>query len=144
MKVLDLQCTQQHVFEGWFASEDDFLDQCVRGLVACPVCGDASIAKRLSAPRLNLGSSASAVESPHELISGAGIGPELQGAWLALVRNIVANTDDVGYQFAEEARKIHYGEIKERGIRGKASRAQTESLIAVSYTHLTLPTNREV
>jgi len=139
MKVLDLQCTQRHVFEGWFASEDDFLDQCVRGLVACPVCGDASIAKRLSAPRLNLGSSASAAESPHELVAGAGIGPELQAAWLALVRNIVANTDDVGYQFAEEARKIHYGETKERGIRGKASRAQTESLIEEGIAVMPLP-----
>jgi len=128
MKVLDLQCTQRHVFEGWFASEADFLDQCVRGLVACPVCGDASIAKRLSAPRLNLGSSASAAESPHELVAGAGIGPELQAAWLALVRNIVANTDDVGYQFAEEARKIHYQETPQRSIRGVATRTEAEEL----------------
>jgi hypothetical protein len=139
MKVLDLQCSQQHVFEGWFASEDDFLDQCVRGLVACPVCGDASIAKRLSAPRLNLGNTASAPESAHELVSGAGMGPELQATWLALVRKILANTDDVGYQFAEEARKIHYGETKERGIRGKASRAQTESLIEEGIAVMPLP-----
>jgi hypothetical protein len=141
MKVLDLQCGQQHVFEGWFASEDDFLDQCARGLVACPMCGDVSIAKRLSAPRLNLGSSASALEPSSELVSGAGMEPALQATWMALVRKILANTVDVGYQFAEEARKIHYGETKERGIRGKASRAQTESLLeeGIAVLPLLLP-----
>lgn len=55
MKVLDLQCGQQHVFEGWFASEDDFLSQHARHLVACPLCGDETITRKLSAPRLNLG-----------------------------------------------------------------------------------------
>jgi hypothetical protein len=54
VKVLDLQCGQQHVFEGWFGSEDDFQSQLMRGLVACPMCGDVSVTKRLSAPRLNL------------------------------------------------------------------------------------------
>lgn len=54
VKVLDLQCGQQHVFEGWFGSEGDYLSQLERGLVACPMCGDASVTKRLSAPRLNL------------------------------------------------------------------------------------------
>ena len=55
MKVLDLKCAGQHVFEGWFASEDDFQSQLSRGLVQCPMCGDAAISKQLSAPRLNLG-----------------------------------------------------------------------------------------
>ena len=55
MKVLDLACANQHLFEGWFASEDDFVAQCARRLVECPVCGDAEVSKKLSAPRLNLG-----------------------------------------------------------------------------------------
>lgn len=141
MKVLDLQCGQRHVFEGWFASEDDFLDQRARGLVTCPMCGDASIVKRLSAPRLNLGSSASAESASNDLVALAGTEPSLQATWMALVRKILANTDDVGTKFAEEARKIHYGETKERGIRGKASRAQTESLIeeGIAVMPLLLP-----
>ena len=61
MKVLDLQCAQGHGFEGWFGSEDDFQSQQARALVQCPLCGDASISKKLSAPRLNL-SRASAPE----------------------------------------------------------------------------------
>jgi hypothetical protein len=55
MKVLNLQCTQNHAFEGWFASEDDFQSQLGRGLVECPVCGDPAVVKMLSAPRNNLG-----------------------------------------------------------------------------------------
>jgi hypothetical protein len=57
MKVLDLQCSQQHSFEGWFGSEDDFQSQLTRGLVQCPMCGSAEITKKLSAPRFNLGKS---------------------------------------------------------------------------------------
>ena len=58
MKVLDLQCASGHVFEGWFASHEDFAAQHARGLLSCPVCNDAQIIKRLSAPRLNLGTGA--------------------------------------------------------------------------------------
>jgi hypothetical protein len=58
MKVLDLQCSQQHSFEGWFGSEDDFQNQLARNLVQCPMCGNAEITKKLSAPRFNLGKSA--------------------------------------------------------------------------------------
>lgn len=139
MKVLDLQCGHQHVFEGWFASEDDFLDQQGRGLVECPVCGDASITKKLSAPRLNLGGARADVSSSHEVVSTAGIDQTLQAAWMAVARRIMANTDDVGNRFAEEARKIHYGETKERGIRGQASRADTESLIEEGIAVMPFP-----
>jgi hypothetical protein len=144
MKVLDLQCGEQHQFEGWFGSEDDFLNQCERGLVECPVCGDASISKRLSAPRLNLGSArADVLDVP--VLPDRMEPPEsaqvLQAAWMALAHKIVATTDDVGTKFAEEARKIHYGEAKERGIRGQASRAETEALLeeGIAVLPLLLP-----
>ncbi len=141
MKVLDLQCAHQHVFEGWFASENDFLSQRERGLVECPVCADASITKRLSAPRLNLTSARG--EAPVQPEAAPVASPEtaLQTAWLAVARNIMAHTDDVGNQFAEEARKIHYGEIPERAIRGQASAQETESLIdeGIAVLPLLLP-----
>ena len=141
MKVLDLQCGEQHRFEGWFGSEDDFLDQCERGLVECPICGDASISKCLSAPRLNLGSARAAPPVVSELLALPEPAQALQAAWLAVARKIVAATDDVGTRFAEEARKIHYGEVKERGIRGQASRAETEALIeeGIAVLPLLLP-----
>jgi hypothetical protein len=135
VKVLDLHCSQHHGFEGWFASEDDFQSQLARGLVECPFCGDTAIAKKLSAPRLNLG--ASPPETRQEVISMPDA--ELQSAWLKMVRHVMANTDDVGERFAEEARRIHYGETEERGIRGQASREETEALLEEGIGVLPLP-----
>jgi hypothetical protein len=76
MKVLDLQCSQQHSFEGWFGSEGDFQSQLNRGLVQCPLCGSAEIIKKLSAPRFNLGKTVApevtkTTESKNEITSGS-------------------------------------------------------------------------
>ena len=125
MKVLDLQCRLGHVFEGWFASEDDFQGQRQRGLVQCPLCGDGHVEKRLSAPRLNLGAAAPREVAPESVpataTSAAVLPPALQAAWLDLARKIVAQTEDVGTRFADEARRMHHGEIEERAIRGQAT-----------------------
>lgn len=139
MKVLNLQCRQSHGFEGWFASEDDFQAQLARGLVECPLCGDAAITKMPSAPRLNLGASGPAAAAPakQEVVSAPNA--QLQAAWLQLVQKVLANTEDVGERFAEEARKIHYGETEERGIRGQASKEETESLLEEGISVLPLP-----
>ncbi len=142
MKVLDLQCAAQHTFEGWFGSEDDFTDQRQRGLVECPFCGDADVSKKLSAPRLNLGAAREPEPSSRELVAGdAGMEQAAMQAWMVVARQIVARTEDVGERFAEEARKIHYGEVPERGIRGRASAAETESLLdeGISVMPLALP-----
>ena len=129
MKVLNLQCAQMHLFEGWFASEGDYLSQQERGLVACPICNDATITKRLSAPRLNLGGSrvepADRPDAPSDTPTNTG----LQAAVMMVARHILANTDDVGVNFAAEARKMHYGESEVRGIRGQATSAEAVSLI---------------
>ena len=143
MKVLDLVCTHGHVFEGWFASEDDFLAQRERAEIECPFCGDARIAKKLSAPRLNLSNADVSAQNAtrQDVVGAAGMGEDLQAAWLTLARRIVAQTDDVGERFAEEARRIHYGESQERGIRGQASKAETEALIdeGIAVLPLALP-----
>lgn len=139
MKVLDLQCGFLHVFEGWFASENDYLSQRERSLVECPVCGDAAITKRLSAPRLNLGRVGPETAVTDEVVSPVGLDQSLQAAWMAVARRIVATTEDVGNQFAEEARKIHYGETAERGIRGKASSEETAALQEEGIAVLSLP-----
>ena len=138
MKVLDLQCAQGHSFEGWFGSEDDFQSQQARALVQCPLCGDASISKKLSAPRLNL-SRASAPETSQRVERDepsdkalAVAGPQdadMAKRWMEIGRHLMANTTDVGQNFAEEARKIHYGEAPERGIRGQTSAREARELI---------------
>ena len=149
MKVLDLQCAHQHRFEGWFGSEDDFQSQLGRGLVECPMCGDTHISKMLSAPRLNLGAVQPAVAdapaAPAEpsrvpaTATAAPADPDMQAAWMKMVRHVIANTEDVGSQFAEEARKIHYGERKERNIRGEATAEETEALLDEGIDVLPLP-----
>lgn len=135
MKVLDLQCTHGHSFEGWFGSEEDFQSQLSRALVECPLCGDTAVAKKLSAPRLNLGAVAPA--EPRRDV--AAVEPQLQAAWMKMVRQVLADTEDVGGQFAEEARRIHYGEAAERNIRGQASREETESLLEEGIAVMPLP-----
>jgi len=153
MKVLDLRCQQQHSFEGWFASEDDFQSQNTRSLVECPFCGDHHITKLLSAPRLNLsGTSSQDQHLPlHEVSestsiattseqSAAVVPSEVhQEAWLKMVQHVLTHTEDVGGQFAEEARKMHYGETPERAIRGQVSREETSALIEEGIQVMPLP-----
>ena len=132
MKVLDLQCTLGHVFEGWFGSEADFLEQHQKSLVQCPLCGDPSVSKKLSAPRLSLSGSRMAPQEPRGSgdVPGAAISssPGPTDAWLAVAKKLVSETTDVGSDFAEEARKMHYGEKKSRGIRGTATPDETHAL----------------
>ena len=137
MKVLDLECAQHHVFEGWFGSEDDFQGQLARGLVECPLCGDTQVAKRLSAPRINLGAAEPKQQQKHEVM--ATTDAAMQAQWLKMVHHVLANTEDVGERFAEEARRIHYGESQERSIRGQASADETEALLEEGIGVLPLP-----
>ncbi len=160
MKVLNLQCTHQHSFEGWFASEDDFQSQLVRGLVECPMCADKGIQKMPSAPRLNFGaqqavstaasnaSVASAASAPDALAastelvasaSGAGPNHEQQAAFLKALRHVLANTEDVGDKFASQARRMHYGEEEARNIRGQASPREAIELIEEGIAVMPLP-----
>jgi hypothetical protein len=142
MKVLDLQCAHEHRFEGWFASEDDFRDQLERGLVQCPACGDAAIMKRLSAPRLNFGSAREPEAVPATrpaAPAGGAAGLSLQQAWLTMARHIAAHSDDVGRRFSEEARRMHYGEIGQRAIRGEATVDEALEMIDEGIEILPLP-----
>jgi hypothetical protein len=165
MKVLDLQCRLGHSFEGWFGSQADYDAQRERSLVTCPVCNDSEITKMLSAPRLNLGHGAAPEPKQVDGSPGAGsaagsspsgpadaasaapalpdVAPEalqhMQAALMNMVRHVMANTEDVGPQFAEEARKIHYGEREARHIRGQATREETEALIDEGIEVMALP-----
>ncbi len=125
MKVLNLRCTHDHPFEGWFASEDDYQSQQARGLMTCPMCGDNTIARLPSAPRLN-------VSKSHDMAAPASQSTAepatMQAVWMRAVQHVLNNTVDVGSQFAEEARRIHYGEAEERAIRGQATRDDAEAL----------------
>ena len=142
MKVLDLQCRSEHVFEGWFASEEDFQSQLQRSLVQCPLCGDGQVHKRLSAPRLNLGATppgppAHSPSAPP--LESSSHPPLLFSTWLQQARRMVAESEDVGSRFAEEARKIHAGDADERAIRGQATLQETVQLLDEGIAVLPLP-----
>jgi hypothetical protein len=112
MKVYNLSCERDHRFEGWFSSEEDFSSQLQQQHIECPLCESRGIRKMLSAPRLNL----SGAQAPKP-----GMHPELQAKFLQAARQLIADTEDVGERFVEEARRIHYKEAPHRGIRGVAS-----------------------
>jgi hypothetical protein len=133
MKVLDLRCANDHRFEGWFGSDADLQSQQERGLLTCPVCGHNEVERLPSAPRLNLSSSRAETAQKGvaaKAAEGEGGAPAaaLQQLYLKAVRHVLANTEDVGERFAEEARRMHYNEAPERGIRGTTSREQAQEL----------------
>jgi hypothetical protein len=122
VKVFDLCCDADHLFEGWFGSQEEFDAQLHAGKIGCPLCGSVQISRRPSAARLNLGSPAAPV---------AAAMPEpaqLQSALVRAALRIIENTEDVGERFAEEARRIHYQEAPERGIRGVATHSEAQAL----------------
>jgi hypothetical protein len=144
MKVLNLRCAHAHHFEGWFASEDDFQSQFERGLVECPLCADKAITKLPTAPRLNV----SGAREPSSVTAEPAAAPTLtptaeavttQSMWLRAVQHVMATTDDVGERFAEEARRIHYGEVEERAIRGQATREDALALQEEGIEVMSLP-----
>ena len=133
MKVFDLCCDADHLFEGWFASQDDFDEQLGAGRIGCPLCGSALIRRRPSAPRLNLGAPAQPAATP--ALDAA----QTQNAVVQATRQLIANTEDVGDRFAEEARRIHYKEVPERAIRGVASGAEAQELVQEGIRIMALP-----
>lgn len=133
MKVINLRCDQEHAFEGWFASEDDYVSQSGRGLVHCPVCDSAAVRKLPSAPHLNIGNAQPARQTPVPGMTPA------QMQLLESVRQLIAASEDVGERFVEEARKIHYEEAERRSIRGIASAEDRAALEDEGIDVLTVP-----
>lgn len=151
LKVYDLQCSRSHVFEGWFAGDQGFDDQQQRGLLSCPMCGDTTITRKLSAPRINLGRSAGPVpaeEAAHEqapagsqpvMAAGASSLARVQAEILRQAREMVRASENVGARFAEEALKIHRGEADERSIRGTATPGERQELAEAGVPVMAVP-----
>lgn len=134
MKVYNLRCEHEHRFEGWFSSEEDFCAQSDKGLIACPVCANRAVTRLPSAPRLNL--SGAQEPSPSSVEQAQA---EVQAQVAAAIRHIVANTEDVGEQFADEARRIHYKETPDRAIRGVATPDECVALVDEGIEIAALP-----
>jgi hypothetical protein len=154
MKVLDLRCAAGHAFEGWFASEDDYGSQRERGLLDCPVCGNAEVVRLPSAPRLNLSGAREPASAQAPARAGAGAAGTAEPAapsvdmalhggavqrFVEAVAELLNSSEDVGTRFAEEARRIHYGESEAKGIRGQATAEEREALADEGIEVFTLP-----
>lgn len=122
MIVFDLICDEEHRFEGWFRNSEEFEDQIETGLLTCPVCGSELITKLLSPSRLNLGK----VEKQAEDLLA--LQHDAQQLLTRINQYINTHFDDVGNEFADEARKMHYGESDERNIRGTATLDEAHEL----------------
>ncbi|GJE15531.1 DUF1178 family protein [Methylobacterium marchantiae] len=148
-----LVCEHGHDFEGWFRSSDSYDEQAAGGLVECPVCGSVKIAKAMMAPAVAKAAVKPAAPvgpatetASKELVAPATVPmmaePERQlRALVRAVREHVTRTaDDVGRQFPEEARRMHYGEAASRPIYGEASPAEARALIEEGIDVAPLPT----
>jgi len=136
MIVFDLKCPQTHVFEAWFGSSADYEDQRARGLLSCPICGDADIAKAVMAPNIPAKSNrapASATAAPD---------PKALMAALAQAQaKMLEGSQWVGLSFADKARAMHAGEETVAPIHGQTSLAEAKALIedGVPVAPLPLP-----
>lgn len=161
--VVDLHCAQGHVFEGWFASADDLGAQQAKGLLSCPVCGDLQVTRRPSAVRLNVShlkreatsetksegghrpstdrspAATQPAVDPERAAAEADAKAHLKALYYQVVKDVIAQTEDVGEQFADEARSIHHGDAPARAIRGQTTPEQREALREEGIDVLSLP-----
>jgi hypothetical protein len=107
--------------------------------MACPLCGDTAITRLPSAPRLNVSGAREPRAQAAAATPAAPVEVTMQAAWLRAVRQVMRQTVDVGNRFAEEARRIHYGEADERAIRGIATPDEAEALKEEGIEVMALP-----
>ena len=130
MILFNLRCADGHDFEAWF-KDGEAWERRSAGAVTCPVCGGTDVTKAPMAPRIGRHRGEPEAASP--------VPAELAGQLRRLRRTIEDNCDYVGERFAEEARKIHYGETRPRDIYGEASKAEAEALLEEGVVFQRIP-----
>ena len=116
-----LVCDQDHEFEGWFGSSQDYDDQSAQGLMACPACGSLQVRKQIMAPAV--------AGTKKRGGPPADMRQMMMEAMGRVRRHVEENFDDVGDAFAKEARAIHQGKAEERGIYGPATSEEVKGLL---------------
>ncbi len=144
MIIFDLCCDKDHRFEGWFRSADDFQAQAAQGVILCPVCESHQVRRVPSAVAIggNKPSESTIPTSSGSASSATSVAvsdSQIMGVYRQMMQSILANTEDVGARFAEEARKIHYKEVPERSIRGQTTAEERETLREEGIEVLQLP-----
>lgn len=130
-----LSCAADHTFEAWFASSGDYEKQQERGLVSCPQCGSSQVEKALMAPA----AVSSRGETEPMALAASDEQRQVMHKLKALSERLRENADYVGARFPEEARRIHFGETKPRGIYGEATSDEARSLAEDGIEFMPLP-----
>lgn len=153
-----LQCDRQHGFDGWFKDSAAFERQSAGGLITCPICSSPAVTRALMAPALSLtarhgtapvpATAAPAAPKPPEApvsppgqdaVTAATMPDQLRALLQRLRGEVEKSCDYVGRDFAEEARRIHYGETDARGIYGETTASEAEALNEEGITFGVLP-----
>ena len=142
-----LRCNAEHEYEAWFQNSSAFEKQAESGLLSCPDCGSSEVSRALMAPALQ-GTRREMVPVPADAPSGeqkqvATQALALKQQLLGLRRKIEENFDNVGDRFADEARKIHYGDSDARGIYGDTTPQEREALADEGIEVGTIPWLRD-
>ncbi len=116
-----LRCSGSHSFEGWFRDSTTFEAQAAAGEISCPTCNDTHVDRAPMAPRVAKSNDRPSLPAPDPAV--------LREMLRSIRRSVEANCEHVGAQFAEEARKIHYGETEARNIYGGATADEVSGLI---------------
>jgi len=139
MIVFDLGCANNHRFEGWFDSNEDYERQVASKLVACPLCGSADVTRVPHATHIRTANKDAPARADSSFAAPQQYANVDSDVLAKVIEHIVRNTEDVGSAFPEEARKIHYRETPERKIRGTASREEVDELREEGIDVVALP-----
>lgn len=137
-----LACEQAHEFESWFPSSDAFETQRKRGFVTCPYCNSAKVEKQIMAPsvaRTDKAPAPSAAPEPQVVAALSEKEKEIRTMLRVMREHVMKNAENVGANFAEEARKMHYGEAEERSIYGETDLAEARALLEEGIEVLPIP-----
>ncbi len=130
MIVYNLRCKNSHEFEGWFKDSAAFDAQAQGGRLTCPVCDTGKVEKAIMAP---------AVSGAKKSMATADESKKMRQFMTGLRKYVQDNADYVGPKFAEEARKIHYGEVEDRHIYGEATLQEAKELVEEGVDVAPLP-----
>ena len=128
MKVYNLSCQYGHSFEGWFLSNVEFLVQSKKGILSCTVCDDNVVTRLPSAAHIQAQKTSASFSSKASSDVGKTVFQEVNRKLLEVAKHILENAENVGSQFAKEARKIHRKEAEERSIYGTVTTEESKEL----------------
>ncbi|WP_010164358.1 DUF1178 family protein [Sphingomonas sp. PAMC 26617] len=146
MIVFDLQCSARHVFEAWFGSSAAYDEQRARGLLACPICGDAAVTKAVMAPNIpakgNRATNQSTAPAAVTVAANAPSPKDIKAALQVIAKaqaEMLAQSTWVGRGFADTARAMHDGTVAQAPIHGQTTLAEAKALVEEGVPIAPLP-----